>query len=257
MPPLKSAALIVAATCALALPARAEMTGREVMDKAKKANQSKTQVTDISMLLVDKKGKEQTRAVKIWAEQGDLDKSLTRFTAPKSVEGVGFLAVSTGKGQANRWLYLPESKKTRQIAEGDKNGSFMGTDFTYYDLSPHDLDNEAFDPVTSDDLGGVPCYKVPGRSKTPETSLYGNVIKWVRKDNFVPIRVDFYDKTGKLLKRSAVVKLDNIKGNWTPMKMEMHNVQTEHKTVMTVEKVVYDIPIAPNTFEKSNLERGR
>ena len=67
MPRLQPAVLIVASAFALALPARAEMTGHEVMEKAKKANQSKTQVTDVSMLLVDKKGKEQSRAVKIWA----------------------------------------------------------------------------------------------------------------------------------------------------------------------------------------------
>jgi outer membrane lipoprotein-sorting protein len=98
---------------------------------------------------------------------------------------------------------------------------------------------------------------VTGRSKTPETALYGDVIKWVRKDNWVPIRVDFYDKTGKLLKRSTVVSLENVAGNWTPMKVEMHNVQTDHKTVMVVNNVEYDTQIAANTFEKSNLERAR
>jgi outer membrane lipoprotein-sorting protein len=232
------------------------ITGREVLDRAKKTNQSKTQVSDIHMLLIDKKDTEQERAVRIWALQGELDKSLTRFTAPKNVEGVGFLVLSE-KGEAKRWLYMPKSAKTRMIAEGDKNKSFMGTDFTYYDLSPHDIDNEAFDPVKETTVDGKACYEVRGRSKTPETSLYGDVVKFVRKDNFVPIQVDFYDKSGKLMKRSKVLDLQNIKGNWTPMKMEMHNIQTEHKTVMTVQKVEFDVDIPDNVFTQTNLEKGR
>ena len=170
--------------------------------------------------------------------------------------GVGFLVVSEG-GKAKRWLYLPQSKKTRMIAEGDKDKPFMGTDFTYWDLSPHDLDNEAFDPVGEAVVDGHACYKVRGRSKTPEKSLYGDVVKFVRKDNYVPIRVDFYDKSGKLLKRSKVLDLKNIDGNWTPMKMAMHNVQTDHKTIMTVTKVEYDVEIPAKTFTKTNLEKGR
>jgi hypothetical protein len=232
------------------------ITGREVMDRAKKSNQSKTQVTEIHMKLVDKKGVEQDRAIKIWAVQGDVDKSLTRFTEPKNVEGVGFLVISEG-GSAKRWLYLPSSKKTRMIAEGDKNKTFMGTDFTYYDLSPHDLDNEEFDAVAEESVDGHACYKVRGRSKTPAESLYGDVVQFVRKDNYVPIRVDFYDKSGKLLKRSDVEDLKNVNGNWTPMKMVMHNVQSEHKTEMTVTKVDYDVDIPENVFSKTNLEKGR
>jgi len=251
------AVLLLTTALLLCLPGRSgAITGHEVMEKAKKSNQSKTQVSDIHMLLIDKKGVEQERAIKIWAIQGDVDKSLTRFTQPKNVEGVGFLVLSE-KGNAKRWLYMPKSKKTRMIAEGDKNKTFMGTDFTYYDLSPHDLDNEAFDAVKSQTIDGHDCYEVRGRSKTPETSLYGDVVKFVRKDNFVPIRVDFYDKSGKLLKRSNVLDLKNIKGNWTPTKIEMHNVQTEHKTVMTTTKIEYDQTIPDNTFTNTNLEKGR
>ncbi|GEM_PF-1468367 len=234
----------------------AAITGHEVMENAKKSNQSSTQVTDIHMLLIDKKNVEQERAVKIWALQGDVDKSLTRFTKPKKVAGVGFLAVSEG-GKAKRWLYMPKSKKTRMIAEGDKNKTFMGTDFTYYDLSPHDLDNESFDSVKEAMVSGHPCYVVRGRSKTPDTALYGDVVKYVRKDNWVPIKVDFFDKSGKLLKQSMVLDLKKIKGNWTPMKVEMNNVQTKHKTIMTVEKVEFDTDIPNRTFTKTHLEKGR
>lgn len=231
------------------------ITGREVMENAKKSNSSDTQVSEVHLLLVDKKGKEQERAIKIWALQGKKDKSLTRFTKPKSVAGVGFLVLAEG-GDAQRWLYMPKSKKTRMIAEGDKDKPFMGTDFTYYDLSPHDIENEKFDAVVDGEAGGHPCYVVRGRSKTPEKSLYGDVVKYVRKDNWVPIRVEFFDKKKELLKVSRVLELKQIGGNWTPMKVEMQNVQSDHKTIMTITKVEYDTDIPDRYFTKTHLEKG-
>ena len=230
------------------------ITGREVMENAKRSNSSDTQVSEVHLLLIDKKGKEQERAIKIWALQGKKDKSLTRFTKPKKVAGVGFLVVAEGGG-SQRWLYMPKSKKTRMIAEGDKDKPFMGTDFTYYDLSPHDIENESFDAVVDGEAGGHPCYVVRGRSKTPEKSLYGDVVKYVRKDNWVPIKVEFYDKKKELLKVSHVLDLKKVAGNWTPMKVEMHNVQSNHKTVMT--KVEYDTDIPDRYFTKTHLEKGR
>ncbi len=237
-------------------PSAQAITGREVMERAKQANSSQTQISDVHLQLIDKQGKEQERGIKIWAIQGDQDKSLTRFTQPKSVEGVGFLVLAE-QGAAQRWLYMPRSKKTRMIAEGDKNKPFMGTDFTYYDLSPHDIDGEEFDLVQEGESDGHACYIVRGRSKTPENSIYGDVVKFVRKDNYVPIRVDFYDPKGELLKRSRILDLKLIEGNWTPMKVEMHNLQTDHKTVMTVTKVEYDQEIPARYFTKAHLEKGR
>jgi outer membrane lipoprotein-sorting protein len=239
-------------------PARAETpSATEIMEQSKQANQAQTQVSEISMLLIDKKGKEQTRAIQIWSVRTEGEaKSLTRFTKPNKVKGTGFLVHGEGE-DAKRWLYMPKSKKTRMIPEGDKDKSFMGTDFTYYDLSPHDIDGSVYDPVVEENVGDVACYKVVGRSKNLDESMYGKVVQWVRQDNFVPIKVDFYDKSGDLLKQSEVLDLQNIGGNWTPMKMQMHNVQINHKTLMTIEEVEFDTEIPDRYFEKSYLERGK
>jgi len=256
------AVLLIATALVLVLQPAAQtaaeqLTGQQVMERSKDTKQSETQVSEITMLLIDKKNKQQTRSIKIWAVQkGNESKTLTRFTAPKSVSGVGFLALGEGE-KAKRWLYMPRTKKTRMIAEGDKNKSFMGTDFTYYDLSPHDVDGSIYEPVEDATHEGIACYKVSGRSRDLDASLYSKVVQWVRKDNYVPIRVDFYDKDGELLKRSTVLDLENIDGNWTPMKMQMHNLQINHKTVMTIDKVEYDTKIPSRYFNKSNLEKGR
>ena len=42
-------------------------------------------------------------------------------------------------------MYLPEFNNVRRIAGSAKNGSFMGTDFTYNDLSLINYDTSDYD----------------------------------------------------------------------------------------------------------------
>ena len=51
-------------------------------------------------------------------------------------------------------------------------------------------------------------------------------------------------------------EFDSPSINESPLVTEMHNVQTDHKTVMTVEKVMYDVDIPKKIFTKTNLEQG-
>lgn len=232
------------------------LTGAELMKQVREKNNSKTQVTQISMKLVDKKGRSQDRKLRIWAEQiGETENTLTRFLEPKPVEGVGFLVVAKEGGQSDRYLYTPTQKKTRKVPEGDNQKSFQGTDFTYYDLSPHDVNSDNYDPLSEVTLDGKKCWVCTSRPKG-DNLMYSKVVQWVRQDIYVPVKMEFYDDKGDLLKVSSVTSLDKVDGYWTPLESVMHNVQIDHKTVMKVEKIQYDVELPDKIFSKSNLERG-
>lgn len=256
---MKRLFVFTVAVCLLAaigLPGQAEqMTGKKLMKMVREKNNSKSQVSGVLMKLVDKKGRSQDRALKIWAEQvGDTENTLTRFLAPKPVEGVGFLVVNKD-GRTDRYLYSPAGKKTRKVPEGDNKKSFQGSDFTYYDLSPHDVESDTYDPLQTESYEGTECWVCTSHPQGDD-ALYSKVKQWVRKDTYVPIYIEFYDEDGKLLKYSKVLKLEKIDGYWTPVESVMHNVQTDHKTLMKIEKIEYDVKIPENTFSKTNLERG-
>lgn len=231
------------------------MTGKRLMKLVREKNNSKSQISMVSMKLVDKKGRSQDRKLKIWAEQtGDVENTLTRFLAPKRVKGVGFLVVNKNS-KSHRYLYTPSEKKTRKVPEGDNKKSFQGTDFTYYDLSPHDVESDTYEPLKEEKHEGHDCW-VCTSNPTGKDALYSKVIQWVRKDIYVPIKMEFYDKKGKILKVSKVLELKKIDGYWTPVKSVMHNVQIDHKTVMKLDKVEYDRKLSGKIFSKTNLEKG-
>ena len=55
----------------------------------------------------------------------------------------------------DQWLYLPALKKTKRIATGDKSGSFMGSDFSYADLTSRELDRYDFRLMKQAEVNGV------------------------------------------------------------------------------------------------------
>src|SRR5687767_9022278 len=50
-----------------------------------------------------------------------LSKSLLRFTAPADVSGMKFLLVQKNDGDDERTLYVPELKRSRRIAGGNRS----------------------------------------------------------------------------------------------------------------------------------------
>jgi hypothetical protein len=89
-----------------------------------------------------------------------------------------------------------------------------------------------------------------------DNEIYSKVVQWIRKDIYLPVKIDFYDPDGQLLKTSTAEDLQKVDGYWTPMKSTMHNVQTDHKTVMMVDRVQYDKELPANLFSKTSLEKG-
>ena len=58
------------------------------------------------------------------------------FESPSDVQNTGLLSVDyDGAKDDDQWLYLPSLHKATRISSGDKSGSFMGTDFTYSDMT--------------------------------------------------------------------------------------------------------------------------
>jgi hypothetical protein len=249
------AVFVTIVSFALTAGAAETMTGAKLMKLVREKNNSKTQVSQVSMKLVDKKGRSQDRKLRIYAEQvGDVENTLTRFLEPTRVKGVGFLVVNDESG-SHRYLYTPTQKKTRRVPEGDNKKSFQGTDFTYYDLSPHDVETDTYQPLETTTLDGHEvwvCTSQPGE----DNPLYSKVVQYVRKDIYIPVKMEFYDLDGKLLKVSTVEDLKKIDGYWTPVRSVMHNVQIDHKTVMQIDQVAYDEKIPEKVFSKTYLERG-
>ena len=127
----------------LVLPEKANaLTGREIMEKVSDRDEGDRSVSEMEMILIDRKGKKRVRKLKAYGMEQDKDSlSLMFFLSPADVRNTGFLTYDydeSGKDD-DQWLYLPALRKTKRIAAGDKSGSFMGSDLNYSDMTSPDL----------------------------------------------------------------------------------------------------------------------
>lgn len=231
-----------------------EETGREIMEKVDSRYTGDDQVTDMTMTLIKSSGRERVRKVKVWQKDyGENDKSLMRFLEPADVRGTGFLIWEHKGKDDDQWLYLPAYKKVRRISSKEKEKSFMGTDFSYEDLGSHDLDDYNYTLLRSEIFNDQVCYVVESVPKPGKKKPYKKTISWIRKDIFLVIGVDFYDKKGKFLKRLLATNIEKIDGIWTVKVMEMENVQKNHTTTLEFENVRYNTGLKNDVFTERNL----
>ena len=142
----------------------AGLTGRDVMLKAKNRPDGDTRYATLTMTLIQKNGNRRERKLVSWAmDVGKDSKRVMFFTYPGDVKGTGFLTwdYDDAKREDDRWLYLPAMKKTRRISgKSSKTDYFMGSDFTYDDMSSRNVDEETHTLLREEMVGGQKCWVV-------------------------------------------------------------------------------------------------
>ena len=242
----------------------ASVTGRQIMEWVDDRDDGDNGVSDLKMILIDKRGNERVRNMRNFTrDQGDDRLSLFFFLSPADVKNTGFLNYDYDDADRDddQWLYLPALKKTKRIAGGDKSGSFMGSDFSYADMSSPPLDRYTYTLMKETDIDGVAVWQieaVPNAKESKETG-YTKAINFVRKDNHVIIRSVIWLKKGKRLKYMSVEKLDQVDGIWVPTQMVMStkkDKKTLHKTRIQVSNIKFDQPLGDDMFTIRRLEKG-
>jgi len=239
-------------------PAAASLTANEILDKVKdNARVDQVEFT-VRMLLVNKRGEKRERSVTALKKgvDGRL-RYVIRFLYPNDIKGTSLLTIDHPPGEEDdQFIYLPALHRTRRITSSEKSNSFLGTDFSYQDFEGRETGEDVHVLVGEEDVEGAPCYRIESRAKRPETAHYSKVVTWVRKDIFVAVRGQYYDRDGKLLKELSIRKLEKIDGIWTATQSVMTNVQTDHKTLLEIVKVEYHKPLPDELFTREALERG-
>ena len=121
----------------------------------------------------------------------------------------------------------------------NKKDSFVGSDFSYGDISLPKVDQYRHTLLRTEKIDGADCYViecVPANDAVRANSGYGRKLTWVRADNFVESKVEYYDLAGRLLKTQTVSRHELVepqKARWFALQREMTNHQNGHRTVLT------------------------
>lgn len=255
--------ILAVAIVAVFMTVATAQTGRDIAQKVKDRPDGDTRQSELSMKLINKRGAVRERrlvsySIDVGEEKRDR-KSIMFFEYPGDVKGTGFLTWDydePGKDD-DKWLYLPAMKKTRRISGSSaRQDYFMGSDFTYDDMGSRSVDEDTHELLGEEIIDGYKCWKLESVPKD-KRDIFSRKIALIRQDCLIPVRVEYYDKLGRLHRRLEMSDIARVDGFWVARKMHMSNVQTGHQTILEIKNPKYNISVEEAKFNVTVLEKGR
>jgi hypothetical protein len=216
-------------------------------------------VAQTTMTLRNKNGDSSVRKMRLKSLEilDDGDKGLTIFDQPRDVKGTAFLNFSHSTKPDDQWLYLPALKRVKRISSRNKSGPFMGSEFSYEDLSSFELEKYQFNYLRDETIAGEDAVVIE-QDPTDKNSGYTKMDVWSDKKHSRVHKIEFYDRKKSLLKTLTFhdyqLYLDKY---WRPMMMKMVNHQTGKSTDFSTEKLAFKTGLTDKDFNKATLKRAR
>lgn len=210
----------------------------------------------VKMTITSKNGKKQYREFIILrkdVKDGGDQKYFVYFHRPADVRRMAYMVHKHAdlKKDDDRWLYLPALSLVKRIAAGDKRTSFVGSDFLYEDISGRSLEEDTHELVRTTEK----LFIVKNVPKKPDAVEFAYFKVAIDRKTFVPMKMDFYDKKGKLYRTIESKKVEKIQGYPTVVKSVVSNLATGGKTEMEFSDVKYDIKLKDTVFTERYLHR--
>ena len=180
--------------------------------------------------------------------------SLTRFTAPSDIKGVGLLTKDYPGDQNDQWLYLPALDRVRRVSSSRKGGRFVGSDLFFEDLRDREVAMDSHRLQGEGKVGKLLCKILVSKPVDANNSVYTQRISWIHPKTLIPLRVDLYQAHSKKpVKRLTVRRIKRIQGFWTVLDSSMADLESGHVTRITQTAVKYNQKIPNRLFTSQSL----
>jgi hypothetical protein len=183
---------------------------------------------------------------------GDL---LVRFSDPEDVRGASLLFLDE-QGPSQVWMASPEFPEPKHITSTDRGAALFGTDLAFEDLEWLEgmrvPDASKRRPDTKEGLREV--YVV---ESVPEDSAYGKVVSYVDKTTCLPLRLELFDKGGRLRKEMTSDPRAHIQHGqrWVAHEMLIRDVRDLTSTHLMVDTHKQDVLLADGLFSVEGLKK--
>lgn len=219
----------------------------------------KNSTAKMIMTLKNKQGQESIREIRVNTLEvdDDGDKSLTIFDSPKDVKGTAFLNYTHKVADDDQWLYLPALKRVKRISSQNKSGSFMGSEFSYEDISSQEVEKYTYKWLRDEPYLNMDCFVVERYPVDTDNSGYTRQVVWIDKQEYRVWKTEFYDRKDSLLKTLTLDAYQLYKDKfWRPLTMDMINHQTGKSTALNFSDYQFSVNLSDDDFSKNSLQRA-
>jgi len=244
-------------------------SGLEIMQKVLDRDDGDNVITNMQMQLIDKNGHKRVREMKTFSKDiGKDEKKLIFFLAPSDVKNTAFLTYDYADDNKDddQWLYLPALNKTKRIPASDKDSSFMGSDFSYSDMTDPVLSDYTFkilkEAIVKRKSGNLKVWQVqvtPKDQSVIDETGYLKSVAYVRQDNYMVTRAKYWLKKAGRVKYMDVKKVEQIEGIDVATVTTMTTKKGKrliHKTILIQSDVKMNQDLKEDMFTVRTIEKG-
>ncbi|MEZ4907625.1 MAG: outer membrane lipoprotein-sorting protein [Saprospiraceae bacterium] len=189
--------------------------------------------------------------MKLWAN--GVDQSLILITSPKREQGITFL-----KDNNEMWNYQPSISRVIKMPPSMMMQSWMGSDFTNDDLAKEssvvtDYDHKL---LGSEKVENYDCYIVELIPHEDAPVVWGKVKMWISKNDFLQLKMEFYDEDSDLVSTMYGTQVKNLGGKLLPSVYKLiPDDKPENSTTMTYEALKFGVTFDKDFFTVMNMKK--
>lgn len=179
------------------------------------------------------------------------NKTLIKISSPARKMGESYL-----KRNLQLWLHMPQVERTILIPPSSMLQPFLGGDFSYDDLVKVSRLSEDYNcQLLKEEIVREEMAYVINLEPKPEAPVvYGRLKIWLRKNDYAPLRQEFYDEHNMLLKTIDFLDITFMGGHTIPTIWKMtNNLKQGYQTIIKVEDAKFDLEIANEVFDRERL----
>lgn len=244
---------IAVITVFLALQNMSAVTVKEILTKLDTMQTLKSDISSKVKLTQERVGKGVKEIESYFYRRDRDDAFLIILTAPDVEKGNGYLRMGD-----DFWMY---KRNTRTFQHVNRDENISGTDARGGDFEKRKLselykaavDSSGKEMLFEEMLGKIPVYRFEITAVVNDVT-YPKQVYWVRKDNFLPLKVQSYSLSGTLMQTAYYRKYTEIEGRYFMVQgLFIDEFEKGNKTIMEMTGISLS-KLSDNIFTKAYLE---
>jgi outer membrane lipoprotein-sorting protein len=183
------------------------------------------------------------------------DYSLALITSPAREKGQTFL-----KRENEMWNWNPTINRLIKLPPSMMSQGWMGSDFSNDDLLKESsiVVDYTHKIIGEEELDGRACYKIELVPHENAAVVWGRILKWVSKEEYLQMKSEYYDEDNYLIKTELAHDIKIMDGRLLPSRFELIPEEEKgNKTVVVMDDILFNKPIPDGFFSQQNMKTVR
>jgi outer membrane lipoprotein-sorting protein len=225
-------------------------TADDIVKAADEKFRGKSSYAEMTISIIRPKWSKDMK-MKAWSKGSDY--SVSVVMSPAKEKGTVFLMRNK-----EVWNYLPTIDRTIKFPPSMMLQNWMGTDLTNDDLVKQSSMVTDYDKkiIGEEEKEGYPCWKIELIPKENAAVVWGKIVIWIDKKEYMQLQTDFYDEDGFLVNQMIGSEVKSFDNKILPSKLTVIPVDKPgQSTVITYEQWKFDIIVPEDYFTTNYMKR--